>query len=128
MADPKLLVLDLDGTALNADRRLAAVDVEAARRLRSAGVHVTIATGRIFTGTQRVARELGVRGPVAVMNGCEILDAESGATLFGAYVRPDAHRAIRGVLYAHGLSPFLFESRTIHFGSPDDQHFSASGG
>ncbi len=122
MADPKLLVLDLDGTTLNAERRLAPADVEAAARLRAAGVRVTIATGRLFGGTQWVARALGVRGPVAVMNGCEILDADSGETMFGAYVRPQAHSAIRGVLYEHGLSAFLFESRTIHFGSPDEHH------
>lgn len=122
MTTPKLLVLDLDGTTLTADRTLAEQDVLAARRLARAGVKVTIATGRIFPGTKWVAEALGVEGPVAVMNGCELLDARSGERVFGAYVHPGAHGAIRRVLYEHGLSPFLFESRTIHYGGDDDHH------
>lgn len=113
---PRMLVLDLDGTLLTADRTLNPADVEAARRLQRAGVVVTIATGRLFGGTRWVAEALGVSGPVAVMNGCEILDAVSGEALFGAYVEPPTPERLRRVLSDHGLSSFLFESHGIHYG------------
>lgn len=115
---PRLLVLDLDGTLLTADRSVSPVDVRAAHALREAGVVVTIATGRLFGGTRWVAEALGVEGPVAVMNGCEILDARTGAPSFGAYVAPETLLAWREVLAAHALAPFLFESHGIHFGAP----------
>jgi hypothetical protein len=113
-----MLVLDLDGTLLTADRKVAEADVRAARALLDAGVVVTIATGRLFGGTRWVAEALGIEGPVAVMNGCEVLDVRTGAPLFGAYVEPPVPAAFRDVLSEHALSSFLFESGGIHYGAP----------
>lgn len=118
-----MLVLDLDGTLLTAERTVAPIDVRAARALQEAGVVVTICTGRLFGGTRWVAQELGVTGPVAVMNGCEILDVERGEPLFGAYVAPDTTRRLGEVLARHGLQAFLFESGGIHHGR-DAHHLS----
>lgn len=46
------------------------------------GVHVTIATGRMFRATLPYARELGVRGPIICYQGAGVFDTESGAALF----------------------------------------------
>lgn len=117
-----MLVVDLDGTTLTADRTLAPADVAAAERLRSAGIPVTIATGRLFTGTQWVAQALGVSGAVAVMNGSELVDATSGVTLHGRYVAPSARAILRDTVAALPIAPFLFESRSIHFAARHARH------
>ena len=112
----RLLVLDLDGTILDREGRLADGDVAAAQALRERGVGVTLCTGRLFTGTQWVAQELGVRGSVGVANGSELIDADSGQTRHGVYVDRDARMLARQLLEDSHLTPLLFSSRTIHLG------------
>lgn len=114
-----MLVLDLDGTTLRGDKTVAPEDVAAAHALRRHGVHVTIATGRLFTGTRPVARQLGVDGRVAVMNGSELVDVQSGAAHHGHYLPPAAQVHVREVLARHGVSTFLYHSRRIHYAHQD---------
>ncbi len=120
--DYRVLVLDLDGTTLNADGALEERDVAAALALQRAGVHVTIATGRLFTGSQWVARALGVRGAIAVMNGSELIDANSGQVVQGRYLAPAQRLRAREAWADHGLeSGILFGSRRIHLGRRDER-------
>ena len=97
--DYRVLVLDLDGTTLNGDGELEERDIAAAHALKAAGVHVTIATGRLFTGTQWVAEALGVEGTIAVMNGSELIDAQRGEMVHGHYVDAE-HRAYAREVWA----------------------------
>ena len=118
----KMLVLDLDGTALVHRGQVHPDDVAAAERLRKAGIHVTISTGRLYTGTEAAAQALGVQGSVAVMNGSEYVDAQTGATDFGAYLDDSQRRQLRSLLGDHGIHPFLFASRTIHLCHSSESH------
>lgn len=119
---PEVLVVDLDGTALNAHGELEPEDVEAALALKESGVQVTIATGRLFTGTRHVAEALGVTGSVAVMDGRELIDVRSGEAQHARYVAPETRGLIREVLARTGLSAFLFRSRQIHHDRRDAHH------
>lgn len=113
MHDPKMLVLDLDGTTLTEDWAVTPEDIAAAHALQARGIPVTIATGRLFGGTRDAARSLGVRGSVAVMNGTELVDAETGEVVYGQYVH-DTHRtALRKLLDHFGLAPILFGAERI---------------
>jgi len=111
-----MLVLDLDGTTLRRDGSLAEEDQRAVRRLQEIGVIVTIATGRLFSGTTGPARALGIDGPVACMNGSDVRHVASHDQLVGRYlsagVRDLAAHAIRDA----DLSAFLFTTGTIHYG------------
>lgn len=110
-----MLVLDLDGTTLDAHGQLRPIDIAAAHALTEHGVHVTIATGRLFGGTQWVGRALGVKGGVAVMNGNEIIDVDSEVVAHGRYVSTESRAIARSVFADHDLSsPILFGSRRIH--------------
>lgn len=122
MADPKLLILDLDGTTLNAHSEIAAGDLAAAEALRQHGIEITVATGRLFTGTQQFARQLGVRGSVAVMNGSELIDVQTSTLRHGTYLESGSRRTIREALEDHALTTFVFTSRRIHFNRRDDDH------
>lgn len=70
----KLFASDLDGTLLNALHKTDPVILASLRRLRAAGAHFSIATGR----TLRSNRALGFEGNVAVVcaNGSIVLDEE----------------------------------------------------
>ena len=116
MSDYRMLVLDLDGTALRHDGTLAEEDIAAAHRLKQAGVHVTINTGRLYGGAAWVAEALGIEGQVSVMNGLELVNVGTHHTVSGAYVDVDAKAQARRVFARHGLPTFLFGSRRIHYG------------
>ncbi len=111
---PKVLVLDLDGTTLTTQKRVSPRDVAAVRALIDHGVQVTIATGRLFSGTQWVAETLGITGSVAILNGSEIVDAQTGVRHHGCYVPPPSRDLVRRALAASGLDPILFHSERIH--------------
>lgn len=119
---PKMLVLDLDGTALTREGTVHPDDVRAARALAAHGIPVTICTGRLFTGTQRAALDLGVQGSVAVMNGTEMLDARTGQVTYAAYLPYEARAHIRELLDHHGVHPFLFASQDIHLAHAAEDH------
>ena len=69
----KLVALDIDGTIVRAHEDVPAPRVtEAVARLRSAGIVVVLASGRMFPGTARVARHLGISEPVICQQGCSV--------------------------------------------------------
>lgn len=117
----RMLVLDLDGTTLRHDGQLAQVDIDAAHALQAAGVRVSIATGRLFTGTRHIADALGIDGPVAVMNGSELIDAGTGVARHGHYLEPETLGSVHQVLSDHGVSTFLYHSRRIHYARRDER-------
>ena len=65
----KLFVSDLDGTMLPDGNVVSAENIAAVRRAATAGVTVTIATGRMFEAALPVARALGVDVPIISYNG-----------------------------------------------------------
>lgn len=74
----KMIALDLDGTTLNSDHKLAEETKAALQEAMAQGVIVTIATGRMLRAAKPFAEELGIRGPIITYNGSLIADAESG--------------------------------------------------
>jgi len=72
----KLVALDIDGTIvpgrgestdLPSPRMTAAI-----RELVTAGVHVVLASGRMFPGTRLIAEHLGLTTPVICQQGCSV--------------------------------------------------------
>lgn len=120
--DYKMLVLDLDGTLLDRRRRVDWRDVEAAARLRERGVHITIATGRLFSGTRDVARRMGIASTVACMNGSEMLHSANGEVLRGNYMPNGTLDIVRRALVRSGVATVLFASQTIHRCELADAH------
>lgn len=79
----KLVALDIDGTVIppgngHGDHVPPPRVREAVRRLTAAGIYVVLASGRMFPGTLRVARELRLVTPVVCQQGCSVhrLDGE----------------------------------------------------
>jgi Cof subfamily protein (haloacid dehalogenase superfamily) len=110
---PRMLVLDLDGTTLTRERGIHPTDEAAIKAAIGAGILVTIATGRLYSGTLPAARRLGISGPVACMNGSEIRDL-AGERMLGCFVdRATLHRA-RRVFARAGVAPWLMTSERLH--------------
>lgn len=112
-----MLVLDLDGTALNHDGAINEDDAYAAAALQERGVVVTIATGRLYGGTAGHAKTLGVNTQIACMNGAEMLAAHDGSVTSANYLPNDVAVFAREQLQKHDLATSLFSSWEIHHGA-----------
>lgn len=73
----KLVALDIDGTIISPAHN--GHHHEPTQRIRDAigalistGVHVILASGRMFPGTLEVARHLGLPGPLVCQQGCSV--------------------------------------------------------
>lgn len=75
--DYKLLVLDIDGTATNSEKKITPKTKEAVIRLQKAGIPVAIASGRPTPGVSPIAEEFsfGAYGSYALCyNGAKIIN------------------------------------------------------
>lgn len=110
----RMLVLDLDGTALDGKGRLLPEDVRAAEALRERGVIVTIATGRLYGGTATHAKTLGVDTQIACMNGSEMISSVDGQVTSANYLPNEVAVHARELLQEHKFATSLFSSWEIH--------------
>ncbi len=109
----RLIAVDLDGTLLDHNGVPHAEDLAALRRCVAAGVEVTIATGRLYSGTRPTAEAVGIQGAVACADGSHIVRTSDHTTLLHRGVRGDAAGRIREDLDARELATFLFAENSI---------------
>ncbi len=87
------LVLDLDGTLIGRDERIAPSVARAVSTV-SARLSVSIVTGREPADVLRFARQLRLTAPQVSDNGALILEAASGRPLWSIPLRPEDARQI----------------------------------
>lgn len=118
----KLYASDLDGTLLNALHTVDPIVLGAIRRVRAAGAHFSVATGR----TLRSNRAMGFEGNVAVVcaNGSIVLD-EQGSVIRNEFIDPGF---IRDIAFAFPQAPldFITPEHTYHVCS-EEQHAASYG-
>lgn len=73
----RLVALDIDGTVIppahyGHDHVPSARLTAAVRGCVDAGIHVVLASGRMFPGTVQIARHFGLPGPVICQQGCSV--------------------------------------------------------
>ena len=76
-----VVACDLDGTLIGRDHRIHPDDVAAIRRLRDAGVHFAICTGRSIIESHDVLSELQLKGPGVFVTGAVVADMADRQTL-----------------------------------------------
>ena len=104
----KLLAVDLDGTLLDPTGVAHEADVRALKAALAEGVYVTIATGRLYSGTRHVAEQLGLRGPVACVDGSHIVSTETHKTLHCHAISGERAIALRDAMDESGAATFVF--------------------
>jgi len=109
----KLLAIDLDGTLLRRDRTILADDLAAIRRVREAGIAVTIVTGRMYSGSIAAARTAGIGGPIACVDGSQIVDTRDDRRLYERALTGEVASTLRRTLTSHGTASFLFDGDAI---------------
>jgi soluble P-type ATPase len=69
----KMLVSDMDYTLLNKEKQVSERNREAIRKAIEKGVHMVVATGRIYTSARIYARLLGVGTPIIATHANELI-------------------------------------------------------
>ncbi|WP_437576284.1 HAD family hydrolase [Sorangium sp. So ce887] len=109
----KLLAVDVDGTLVRRDGSIHEEDFLAIQRLQSAGIPVSIATGRLYSGTREVARRIGVVGPIACVDGSHIVHTEGDAHLYSRTISGAEAALLRSITERHATASFLFAQDSI---------------
>ena len=81
----KLLVLDVDGTLLDSEKKISKRTLAALLKVQQMGVRIVLASGRPTYGLMPIAKalELGNYGGfILSYNGGQIINAQSGELLF----------------------------------------------
>ena len=113
----KLCAVDLDGTLLDPTGLPHEADARALMAAREAGVHVTIVTGRLYSGTRPVAEHIGLRGPVACVDGSQIVSTETHRTLHSHAFCGERALALREAMSVAGTATFLFAQDQVVYDS-----------
>lgn len=127
---PRLIALDIDGTLLAPrvapDSLPDAAITEVIKAHISAGTVVVLATGRMYPGTARIARHLGIEHPLICQQGASIHALDGRLT---ASTPIDLALALAIAGYAHdaglGLAWFNAERYLVTALNPAAEHFAA---
>jgi hydroxymethylpyrimidine pyrophosphatase-like HAD family hydrolase len=99
-----------------------APDREAITALAARGIPTTIITGRLFSGTRRIACDVGTTGPVACVDGCHVVEAGSGVDLLHGSIVADGAATLRALVDRHGLTTFVFANDQILYDDEGAPH------
>lgn len=116
----KMLVSDMDYTLLNKEKRISDRNGEAIRKAIEMGVHMVVATGRIYTSARVYAKLLGVSTPIIASNGAIIREAvfrnplDTERTIFRDTLNTDAIKEMIRLTHKYGLHCHFFTDNTIY--------------
>ena len=108
----KMLVTDMDYTLLNKEKKVSDRNREALKKAIEKGVHMVVATGRIYTSARIYARLLGLDTPIIASNGAIIKDASK--TIFKDILSQDTVREMLRLCHKYGIYCHFFTENTIY--------------
>jgi Cof subfamily protein (haloacid dehalogenase superfamily) len=128
----RLLLSDVDGTLVRSDKSLSERSVEAAEKLREAGIHFAVTSGRPPRGMEMLTEPLSLVTPLAAFNGGLIVEPDM-RVLEEHTIPDDAVDRVLELLASFGLSIWVYrgadwlvrdidgphvdrESHTVQFG------------
>lgn len=124
----KLLVLDVDGTLLNNEKKISKRTLSALLKVQQMGVRIVLASGRPTYGLMPLAQslELGLYGGfILSYNGCQIINANNGEILFERRINPEMLPYLEKKANKNGFALFTYHDDTLLTNSPDNEHVKA---
>ena len=104
---PKLLISDVDGTLVRDDKSLSDRTEQAIKRLRKAGVAVSLISARPPSGMYWIAERLGIEGPMGAFNGGTLFMADRAITC-AQRLNAGVAEQILAMLESEGVEPWVF--------------------
>ena len=89
-------------------------DAEAIAALLERGIPVTLCTGRMYSGTREIAHSLGLRGPVACIDGSHIVDSTDDRELDSAPISDSGTAVLFEALARFTPAAFAFSGDRLY--------------
>lgn len=99
----RLIAMDLDDTLLTDELKVSEPTRQAMNDAIARGVHITIATGRMFDSAQKIARQVGLNVPIITYQGSLIKNLLDEEVLYERSVPVSVARRIYEYCQEHGL-------------------------
>jgi hydroxymethylpyrimidine pyrophosphatase-like HAD family hydrolase len=106
-----LLAIDLDGTLVDHTGRISDRNIQAIRRARAAGLHVTICTGRALIETRDVAARIDQTDPVIVSGGAMLACPLTDRTISRFAMDPGLIAQVVGYLLERGRPALILKDQ-----------------
>jgi Cof subfamily protein (haloacid dehalogenase superfamily) len=109
----KLVVIDMDGTLLNSEDKVSEENKRVLKELHKKGVHVAIATGRIYTTARVYAKYLGIVTPLISSNGAMVKNLENDEKIYANPLSKEKCIKIIDTCRENNLHFYFFSEDTI---------------
>ncbi len=87
LRDIELIVIDIDGTLINDEGKIAEETRLLVNELQHDGVKFSLATGRLHSAATKFARELNINIPLISLDGCLLKSFPANEVLYESYVK-----------------------------------------
>lgn len=108
----RLVIADVDGTLVTQEKVLTKRAIDAAQRLRDAGILFAITSGRPPKGMAMLIDPLKLSEPVAAFNGGVITQPDLTTVLREQFLAPEAVVQAREAILAHNLDVWVYTDQT----------------
>jgi len=110
----RLLAIDLDGTLINDALQIAPRDQQAVKAVAAAGVHVVLATGRMFRSSLPYAQQLGLNGPMINYQGAVVRDIGSGEVWYRSELTVPMQQRVLGFAEPRDLHVNVYVDEEVY--------------
>jgi Cof subfamily protein (haloacid dehalogenase superfamily) len=120
----KLVVLDVDGTLLNEDKKITTRTKTALLKIQQLGVHIVLASGRPTYGVTPLAKELALDkngGYILSYNGGQIINMQTNELLFEKRVNPEMLPYLEQKARKNEFPIFTYHQDTILTTHPENE-------
>jgi len=115
----KLIAIDIDDTLLNDEIIVTQATKEALKNAIEAGVTVTLATGRMFSSAQKIAKQIDLNVPIITYQGALVKTLLDDTILYEKNVPAEAARQILQYSQEHHLHLQLYVNDQL-YGAEDN--------
>lgn len=105
----RLILVDLDGTLLNSEKRVSEENRRALLEAMARGIHVSVITGRSYVSAINYVKELALRVPVAFQNGALIYDFGAERELFKSILPASKALYLVKLAKEYSVFPIVYE-------------------
>lgn len=110
----RLIAIDMDGTLLNSQDKISERNKEAILKAIDNGIHVVIATGRIYKSALHYHRYIGLKSPIIACNGA-IISSSQGDIIFENFIDHNWLREIIQLAEANDMYYHFYDRDKFYY-------------